>query len=170
MNGCTFTSEDGRGCQICDFKFTDVQFDHCTFTRPVGDLIKIEPDNDKKSGTFVFTNNIVQNNEKEIIYANNIDHKPIINNNIFQNIVMKSGYLITLKHTVDEIELINNTYSQITTNTGKYGGGICCLYQHNNNIETTIIYSQCKFYDNVNSNSQSHIIKVVPFNMVILLQ
>lgn len=152
--GCTFSFDSvAHNCKICDFKFTDVLFDGCTFIRSGNGMISFSAPT--SNGDFQFINNIVEHNTKTFILASNIQRKPVINGNIFRNIIAESEYLISFIHTVNEIELFNNTFAEITSyQSGKYGGGVALWFQNNNN-PFSIILDQCKFYDNINNKNTS---------------
>ena len=156
--GCTFSFDDTKkSCRICSFKFDDVLFDGCTFTKSGNGMISFINPNHR--GTFTFTNNIVEGNTKTFINAPNIQCKPVISGNIFRDIELTSEYLISYIHTVTEIELINNTFSHISCSTnGKYGGGTGLWFQRDQNlasVEFSLIFDQCKFHDNMNARSAS---------------
>lgn len=155
-NNCVFyNDENNEGSKVCNFKTARVNFNECTFTRPARDMIRITH-NWLVNGQFKFTNNIVQNGKRQFIMAQQMRSEPVIQNNVFQNIDMISGYLISFINQLSKIELINNTFSSITTRTdSSYCGGISSWYQNSKNNKITVKYDNCKFYDITNNNVKS---------------
>lgn len=157
---CTFYFESSeKGSRVGKIETGNVLIDHCTFTNCPRDMVKIDASYSGDIGNTVqFTNNIVQGNTRQFMILTKLRRAPVIENNVFQNINMESGYLISIMHHVQSIRLYNNTFSHVTTKAGSYCGGTSIWFQHMDKRESAITYEKCYFYDNANNNENA------PFN------
>lgn len=151
---CLFTFEDSTtSSMILVTLSSNVIFDSCLFNKT--GPIKI---NCETNGTFQFTSNTITSITQEFLYIVNVASKPIISDNIFQNCNYKDGTnaFIYFSHHLEEIELIENTFSFQTMSTGKqYGGGIGAWFQNIDESETVLKYVDCNFNDNINQYTES---------------
>lgn len=153
---CTVSFDTATSsCRVVDVHNTDIIIDGSTFTR-CGSIF-VNPSTGSNNKRFEFTNNIVSYIGTHFIYANSMTQKPIIKGNHFQNCEMGTGkYLISYMHSVDEIEIINNTFSEMSISSGVlYGGSTTSWYQQMGYGKSNLIYTDCHFIDNTNSHTES---------------
>lgn len=157
---CAFNFESSeKGSRVGKIETGNVLIDHCTFTNCPRDMVKIDASySGDVSNTVRFTNNIVQGNTRQFMILTKLRRAPVIENNVFQNINMESGYLVSIMHHVSNIRLYNNTFSHVATKAGSYCGGTSIWFQHMDKTESAITYEKCYFYDNSNNNENA------PFN------
>lgn len=156
--GCNFTfSNSLQSYRILEIGSHKAIFDHCRFVKCGGNTINksnyLSEDSigDDTIRIFQFTNNYVTSNNGNFINATKMRNKPNISNNTFEKITINNNFLIYISHNLEQIELINNSFSNIIiSDTNKMsGGGIATLIGYS---EFTIQYEKCKFYDIINDN------------------
>ena len=115
---CNFTySNSSQSYRILDINSNKAKLDHCRFINCGENTIYLSKysTQDDINGTFQFTNNYVTSNNGNFINVTKMSIKPIINNNIFENTTIKNNFLIYISHNLNQIELINNSFSNIIT-------------------------------------------------------
>lgn len=159
FQNCIFNYDDPDvGSRIAKSFTSDVTINNCKFNKPPRDMVSLTPDLVHSDGTFRFTNNVVEGNTKQFMMIRQLRIKPVVEHNIFQNINMESGYLISIINRLSEIELFNNTFSHITNRAKSYCGGISAWFQNERNNKIHVKFTQCYFYDITNNkaNEFSH--------------
>lgn len=147
---CNFTFvEKTSGDKVLNIKNNNVEIDGRRFEGCAADAIYLSQDgNDNPEGVFNFTNNYVTSNKGKIINAEKLRAKPNIINNTFENSDISNTYYISIIHNQQEIELINNTFSHMSSVDPQNAacGGLNLLIQSTFS-EPTIKFQECKFYD-----------------------
>ena len=102
---CIFQfSLDTKACPALYGLAPDVTFERCTFSKCGAAILS---DNVKK---FTFIDNAVTYSAQQVISITKLQDRPTITGNSFRFNKLNNSNLITLIHTTDQIEIINNTF------------------------------------------------------------
>ncbi|KAK8854425.1 hypothetical protein M9Y10_016987 [Tritrichomonas musculus] len=152
---CTFQFSTSTGaCHAFNGNNSKLIFNHCTLSKCGAAILT----NDVNQ--FEFTNNVVTSAGQDLIKIDNLlKASPIITGNTFKFNEIDSSNLITLIHTVDRIDFINNSFvSNTLIGNGKSveGGGIGLFVKKSTDTANRLYFINCSFDENKNNYADSN--------------